>query len=344
MRTFPIALAAALALPSVASGQETAGKVTPLFAEDSVLEVTITGPIKQIVRKAKRSTDAYPATLATAGETLPIELSARGLSRRQKSCRFPPLRVKFPETKADGSLFRKQGSIKLVTHCLTRSSAEQLVLREYAAYRLFNVATPKSHMVRLAQITYVDEGEVVDRKLGFFIEDTDDTARRLGMEEVDVDRISPRSLDRQDAARYALFQYMIGNTDWAMIVGPKPGDCCHNSKLLQAKEPGSTGMTPVPYDFDSSGIVDAPYAEVNETLGIRDVKQRKYRGFCQFNDLMPSLAARFRAQRTDFESAIAAIPRLDAENRAQVRDYLASFFADIADDAALQKNLLDDCR
>lgn len=348
MRRLAPILAAILALPTAAVGQDVGGtpeRVTPLFAEDSLLDVTLTGPIREIARKAERSTDAHPATLAAAGETLPIELSARGISRRKKeNCRFPPLRIRFTGEKPESSLFSKQGSLKLVTHCLDRSSAEQTVLREYAAYRLYNVVTPQSHRVRLARISYVDDGREVDRKLGFFIEDTDDTARRVGMKEIDTGRIPVRSLNRDAIARYALFQYLIGNTDWAMYTGPDPTDCCHNSKLLGASADATGDFTPVPYDFDNSGIVDAPYAVPNAVLNIRSVTQRVYRGFCAVNALIPAEAARFRALRPQFEAEIAAIPMLEDRTRQEVLAYIDGFFADIAGDDVLEKKLLSDCR
>ena len=345
MRTTLLALAATLSLPVMAIAQDDPGKVTPLFAEDAILEVTIDGPIKDIVRKAERSTDAQAATLSAASESHAIDLSARGVSRRKReNCRFPPLRVAFTGEKAEGSLFRKQGSIKLVTHCQSKSSAEQTVLREYAAYRLYNVVTPRSHKARLARITYLDGGSELDRKLGFFIEDTDDVARRVGMKEIDTGRIAIRALDSAMVPKYVLFQYMIGNTDWAMYTGPDPSECCHNSKLLGADDAATSNFTPVPYDFDNSGLVDAPYAVPNAVLGIRSVTQRVYRGFCAFNAAVKTEAANFRSLRPQFEAELAAIPELDAKARGEMQKYLASFFDDIADDAAIEKNLLSDCR
>ncbi|MFN2099573.1 hypothetical protein [Altererythrobacter sp. MF3-039] len=320
-------------------------KVTPLFAGDSVIDVTIAGPVKKIARGAERSTEAYPATLKAAGETHQIELSARGLSRRKKeNCRFPPLRIVFSGEKGEDSLFKKQGRIKLVTHCNDKDAAEQTVLREYAAYRLYNVVTPESHKVRLARITYLDGGKEVTTRLGFFIEDTDDTARRVGKKEVDTGTVSTRALVRGDLTRYFLFQYMIGNTDFAVYTGPNPDDCCHNSKLLGASKDAESELTPVPYDFDNSGLVDAPYAVPNQILKIRSVTQRVYRGFCALNPQMTEPAAAFRGLRPEFEAEIMAIPEMSDGTRSKLISYLGGFFDDIASDEALQKNVLKNCR
>lgn len=346
--TMKIALAGLALLagaPTAALAQETGGKVTPLFAEDSVLEFTLEGPIKQIVRSAERSTDPHPATLKLAGESLAVELAARGVSRRKReNCRFPPLRLGLTDKPGATSLFHKQGRLKLVTHCRDQASYDQTVLREYAAYRLYNVITPESLKVRLARISYVDEGLPVATRLAFLIEDADDAARRIGLAEVDSGNFAPSRLNAADAARYAVFQYLIGNTDWDMTIGPDPTDCCHNSKVLGAAKDARSDLTPLPYDFDNSGLVDAAYAIPNEILKIRSVKTRVYRGYCSLNSLIPAEAERLRQLRPGLEAAIRDVPGLEAGERDEMLAYLASGYADIADESAIAGNLLKKCR
>ena len=84
-------------------------------------------------------------------------------------------------------------------------------------------------------------------------------------------RIEPRA-----AARFAMFNYMIGNLDWSVRAGPQGDSCCHNGRLVG----GGPLLTPVPYDFDFSGLVDAPYATPPEGFKINSVRQRLYRGYC----------------------------------------------------------------
>jgi len=62
-----------------------------------------------------------------------------------------------------------------------------------------------------------------------------------------VKRISASQLDAAAAARYAVFEYMISNLDWAMTAGPAGADCCHNARLMGAKgvTGASTGLIPV---------------------------------------------------------------------------------------------------
>ncbi len=343
---FKFAIAMLTCVTSVpALGQEQSDKVTPLFAQDGILELTLEGPIKQIVRSAERSTDPHPASLKFAGESLPIELAARGVSRRKReNCRFPPLRLSLLAKPGETSLFHKQGRLKVVTHCRDQASYDQTALREYTAYRLYNVVTPESLKVRLARVSYVDAGEAVATRLAFLIEDADDAARRLGLKEVNSGNFRPSGLNSADAARSAVFQYLIGNTDWDMTVGPDPTDCCHNSKLLGAAKDAVSDLTPLPYDFDNSGLVDAPYAVPNAILNIRSVKTRVYRGYCSLNALIPAEAARLRELRPALEAAIREVPEVDAKSREEMLTYLASGFEDIADDAAIGRNLLKKCR
>lgn len=345
MRTILAAAALAGLWAKPLAAQQDTGAVTPLFAQDEILDVTITGPVRSIARAAERSTEAYPGTLQAAGESHAIELSARGISRRKKeNCRFPPLRIAFPDKAGKESLFHRQGSVKLVTHCQDRDKAEQTVLREYAAYRLYNLVTPESLKARLARITYIEDGKTLTTRLGFFIEDADDAARRLGAKEVDTGTIRSSALNREDAARYALFQYMIGNTDWDMAQGPNPAECCHNSKLLGAAKDARSDLTPVPYDFDNSGLVDAPYAVPNAILRIRTVRTRVYRGYCSLNDAVRAQVPAFRDMRTAFEAEIAGLSVAEPSTRSAMASYLSGFYDDIADNAALERNLLRKCR
>ena len=345
MRSLSPILLALLLAPKAAVAQDSDNSITPLFAEDAILDIKLDGPIRAIARRAARSTDPADARLKSEGEIHAITLEARGKSRRRRDiCSFPPLRVRFPDEPKDASLFHKQGSLKLVTHCRNSSSYDQYLLREYAVYRLYNLVTPESLNVRLLEVTYTDDGDNIATRPGFFIEDGDDAARRLGVKEVDTGDLPISAINPKDGARYAVFQYLIGNTDWAMAVGPHPTDCCHNSKLFGDATDARTDLTPVPYDFDNAGLVDAPYAVPNEALGTRDVRTRVYRGFCRFNDLIPGEVANLQRLRPTFESELRTIPGLSERTVAAMLAYLASGFDGMADARAIERNLIRDCR
>lgn len=338
-------LAVALLALAAPVRAQPAGDVTPLFRDEAPLEIILSGPIRQIAARAERATDAYPALLEAAGETHGIELSARGISRRRsENCRFPPLRIDIPGNPPATSLFDHQGRIKLVTHCNEGSRYEQHLLREYAAYRLYHLLTPASFRVRLLRVTYVDGDEPMTTKWGFFIEDAGDAARRLGRRELEVDDIPESALNMRAAARFSLFQYMIGNTDWDMAEGPEASDCCHNVKLAAPGRNVVVDLVPLPYDLDNAGLVDPPYAVPAAILPIRRVTQRLYRGYCSLNPLVLEEAEAFRQARPEMEAMLASIPGLTQDSRQIMLRYLGGFFADIATPRSIERRLLSRCR
>lgn len=322
----------------------------PLFSSEDVIKVKLVAPFYTISRKAKNNTDPYAATLTLEGtnpETHSISLAARGNSRRRPDvCKFPPLRMKFSEKPANGSLFFKQKSLKLVTHCQKSRSKQKHALLEYSAYKLFNIVTRESLRVRMAEIDYVEEksGNIVATRYGFFIEDTDDAAARNGLKEIDRPRISKAQLSTDEAARYALFQYMIGNLDWSMHRGPAGKDCCHNTKLLGLTKNSSSQFKLIPYDFDYSGLVDAPYAVPPEGIKISSVKVRKYRGLCIHNQAVSQQAAFFLQNQPRFESAISNVPGLSTKDQSKAILYLSSFFKTLGDPKEFEKRIIRDCR
>src|SRR5206468_1094604 len=99
----------------------------PLFASDAPIHLTIRGPMRTLM--GSRSSDPRPALIATdTGETLPVTLAVRGITRRQQEiCDFPPLRVDFTRAPGAASLFAGQHRLKLVTHCKSQASFQQKV-------------------------------------------------------------------------------------------------------------------------------------------------------------------------------------------------------------------------
>jgi len=265
------------------------GAPTPLFANDDVIKIQVEAPFRQLVRNAERSKDPHSAILRLkdGSETHSITIAARGMTRRQQvTCKFPPLKIRFNEKPKAPALFAKQKSLKLVTHCKKASKNEQSAILEYSTYRLFNVITPQSFKVRLAEIEYIDakNQKPILTRYGFFIEDMDDAAERNGMKELDVGDINYNQLDPDKAIRATLFQYLIRNLDWSFRRNSAGKDCCHNSKLMGRTKTSTQDLVPVPFDFDLSGVVDAPYALAPEELPVSKERMRIYRGLCKHNE------------------------------------------------------------
>ena len=132
---------------------------------------------------------------------------------------------------------------------------------------------------------------------------------------------------------------MIGNLDWSMRAGPQGDRCCHNARLIARA--GATGaFVPVPYDFDFSGLVNAPYAIAPD--GQSSVRDRRYRGYCAHNAEVLAVAREFRSQRPQLLAVLDQVP-LDKPARRRAAAYLEDFFSDIADDQRAAAKLLKSC-
>ncbi|MFO1186570.1 MAG: hypothetical protein U1E87_03410 [Alphaproteobacteria bacterium] len=338
--------AAALVLPAVAR----AGDATPLFASEATIKLRIEAPFADLISKAQRSTDPYDAKiklLGTAAEEHPITLEARGISRRKPwVCDFPPLRIQFKEKPGAQSLFKGQKTLKLSTHCRAAPSFQDYSLLEYAAYRLYNALTLQSFRVRLAEIEYAEAktGALRIKRYGFLIEDADDMAERNDQKKIEIAAIERRQLNSAATARSDLFQYMIGNLDWSDIAAPQGQDCCHNIKLLGAAAGSISNLVPVPYDFDSSGLVNAPYALPPPNVPVRSVRTRYYRGYCEFNSQVKPAAAAFLAKRDTLLASIASTPMLSDGGKAAATQYLNAFFNQISDAQTIKRRITDYCR
>jgi hypothetical protein len=316
----------------------------PLFASDEPIHLAIRGPIGSIARDAEENTEPRAATVELVGQgaATPIRLSARGIARRRsENCTFPPLRIDLGA--GASGLLAGQNRLKLVTHCRDNRDFEQHVLLEYSAYRIYNVITPLSFRARLATVDYYDGSSQQPKShLGFLLESQGDLARRNGLSEARVGTAIPvATLEPMQAARAALFEYMIGNLDWAMQAAPAGEDCCHNIKLLaDAARPGVN--IPVPYDFDYSGLDNRPYATPPDIYEMKNVRQRRYHGFCFHHREALAAAAEFRSKRTAIDAVFATIPGMTDKSRQSALSYLAGFWADIATDQGVER-LLADC-
>ena len=340
---------AVLALAALAPGLARAAP-KPLFASDEPIKLRIEAPFAELIRAAPHSTADYEAKLivmAPAAETLAIRLSPRGISRRTtEACEFPPLRIVFKDKPGAESLFKGQKDLKLTTHCRNDFTYQDYELLEFLAYRLRNVMTPLSLRVRLAEIDYVEArtGSVRIHRRGFLTEDIDELAARSGLEQVKLAKIDHGQLDPAATATSDLFQYMIGNQDWSDVAGPAGTNCCHNVKLLGKTANATSELIPVAYDFDSTGLVNPPYALPPTNVPIRTVRQRFYRGYCQFNPQATAAARDAVAKKAELLGTIDAIPGLSSRGRNSARQYLDDFFSELSDPAQMQKLILDRCR
>ena len=293
-----------------------------LFDDPGVINVALQGPLSELLDNPD-SRDQLPFVLRADGTEHAIKVRLRGKSRL-RVCDFLPLRLNFRKSEVDGSLFAEQDKLKLVVPCHTSERAEKNLIEEFAIYRMFNLLTPASYRVRLVRMTFEDttrDGESV-RIHTFLLEPDEQLAARLGGQESDLSEVSLSWLDGQHMALVYVFQYLIGNVDWSLVTPETEKTCCHNGTLIQTE----ANLLYVPYDFDLSGFVDAPYAFPPPDLRLKSVTQRRYRGFCSDSVYLEQALQVIVSRRPEIAAIIESLPVLGDRDKERRVGYLDQFF------------------
>ena len=247
-----------------------------------------------------------------------VKIRARGNSRK-KICYPPPIKIKFKKKQllANG-LDTTSNIYKLVLQCKSPTGFSQMILKEYLAYRIFNCLTPASFRVHLVQVVLADENDPsrIYERDGFIIETEEQLAQRLegSIRRKPLKYADP--LEDEHFLRFSLFQYLIGNTDWAL--GNK-----HNLKMVKRNKLGDVLL--IPYDFDYSGFVNAPYAVPDKRLPIQSVRQRFYKGMHPTDQQLEQEMAYWQKRMPMIKDLIHNFDLLSDQSRKNINRYIASF-------------------
>jgi hypothetical protein len=318
---------------------------SPLFDDDSVIEIRLSGPLRTLARDKKSAERVeFPFLLSVNGTDIPVDIRVRGKSRTIV-CGFPPLRLRFPADGTSETVFAGQDKLKLVTHCKSnRQGSENNTLEEYTAFRIFNLISDASYRVRLLRIQYEDtDGGLrhLDRPYyGFLIESDQELAARIDGEVAEIGGVPYSRLNDSKTALFYVFQFLIGNTDWSFINAEDEEVCCHNVHLVEK----DGGLYPIPYDFDFSGLVNASYAKPNSVLGKKRVTQRVYRGYCKLpmERVAPALE-KITTLREPIMSLVEQSPVVGNEDIDSRVRYIGHFFEEAENAAKLLKQFDADC-
>lgn len=302
------------------------------FAEDAVVEMTLTTDIKKL--QDKKSVEAYqPADVSVRlpdGTTIneKIRMYARGKSRRE-NCLIPPIMLNFRN--ATSPKLYSLSRLKLVVGCGSSEIDEQLVLKEFLIYKIYNLLDEKSFRARLVRATYTDsKGKMKPiTQYSYLIEDVDDMAARNNHEvpkkmSFQIEETDPAAMNKVD-----IFEYMIANIDWSVPAN-------HNIRVIFPKNDNTAKGIPVPYDFDNAGLVNAYYATPNELIGATSVTERIYRGFPRKIELIQNTLAIFEKQKENILSLIKNFELLKPKTRSEMTSYIESFYKIISDKNQVQ--------
>lgn len=293
-------------------------------SEGEALSVTLEVPMDSLFAKSPNSQTANLFFNDATGlaQRWPLDVEVRGKFRR-RTCTLPPLKLNFDKKMLEANgLAKKFDKLKLVTPCFDDEAAQQLILKEYLAYRLLNQLSTASFRVQLLAITYRDTNGNHPNitRYAFVMEDADELAERLGGVKLKTARgLGPEQLDRQAETTQAIFAYFIGNTDWSITSS-------HNLEMIQL--PNGT-ILPVPYDFDFSAFVNAPYATPSNSVGQYSLQQRVYLGFKADDHFLEPSLANFMQKRKDLLTTVRKFKLLKTSSRFELLAYIEGFYSEI---------------
>ncbi len=294
---------------------------TGLFESDEILNVTIKFDITQYMRKKPNEyMDAVITFYTDVDDSISydIRLKSRG-ERRRELCAFPPIKLNFKDTRTIYGDIDSMTNIKMVTHYNSTRIYDDYVLKEYLVYKLYNLITEYSFRVRLLRIKYIDTGrrERTYSKYGFLIEPLNLLEQRLNVFEIENVHLRYKDLIPDMLDRMAIFQYMIGNTDWQVI-------SYHNIKLVKGRT--QLKAIPIAYDFDYSGFVNTSYAIPAEITDIEDVTQRYFLGACRPDTTYLRILGEFMDKKNDLFEIIEYFDLIDDRSKKFVTGFLEDFF------------------
>lgn len=314
-----------------------------LFEVDNILKIKILYNPQEINNDRDTNAHYHDALLSLYKENgeyenFKVGIKTRGLYRlKRNNCFFPPLRIKFNEKETAGTIFSYYSKIKLVLPCQKNDRFEQYVLLEYLAYKIYNLITEYSFRVRLVKLILVDitNKKPTFEKYAFIIEPTKLLEKRNNSKELDIKNIHPDNTDYTLINQMSLFQYLIGNTDWSV-------KALHNIKLLwrdSLQKPVA-----VPFDFDFSGLVNAPYALPAESLPINSVKERYYNGYARkLNELEANLLI-FKEKKEDIYHLVHSIEGLEKKYIDETLEYFDQFYLIADHPEKIQHEFILKCR
>lgn len=309
-----------------------------LFENDSILSITLSGDLRSLLNDRGNNPQSHPLILSykadNGGEvSISIHAKTRGHFRRTMGdCKYPPLLLEF--TKSDtlaASVFHQQRKIKLVVPCRD----EEYVLREWMVYKIYNLVTPESFRVRLVRITLNDtkRKKIADSFYGFLLEDEQQLAAR-NHDIIIKKQTDPLQIEPDNFMKMAVFEYMIGNTDWSVQF--------QNIKVL-AQDSVAVPVA-VPYDFDFSGVVNAPYAKPADELKMNSVRERRYRGYClQDIKSFDGVIAFYNNLKPAIYKLYSTCSLLPAKYIKETLTYFDQFYKTINDPVAAKKEFTYPC-
>jgi hypothetical protein len=336
------------------SGQDTKTKVPKtkkddsgrhfgLFEDEKPLEISLRFNMTAYL-KVRSKTNYIPAVITihlskTDSINADIRLRTRG-EFRNKECYYAPIELNFKNAKFGYSDLENISKIKLVPQCNMGSEFENYLLREYLIYKMYNLFTDTSFRARLLTVNYIDTEKKKKpvRQYGFFIEPAEMLAARTNSLAIKSTAVNQKSIFPREMDRVAIFNYMIGNYDWAV-----PNQ--HNIRLLKPLKVDTVQLAlAIPYDFDWTGVVNASYAIPAEITGTTTVRERIFLGVCRSKEVYLKDLDQFLEKKEMLYKVINDYPWLNQRAKKDITIYLDGFYDQCVGRKDIIETLLNSCK
>ncbi|HZV70051.1 MAG TPA: hypothetical protein VFG10_10925 [Saprospiraceae bacterium] len=307
--------------------------------QDSAVDLYLTLDWKDMERHKKDKT-YLPGQIkihTAGGDSLNLDLKMRTRGHmRLEICSYPPIKLKFDKSDLAAHSLSSMNEMDLVHHCHEGDLYDQYLLREYMCYKLFELISPYHFHAQLVRLHYKnpDGKEAHDQAYAFLVENGEELADRLHAKLNKSKIVSTNGLEKMPFLKVCLFEYMIGNTDWYIPAR-------HNLEFIGV--PAYRILVTVPFDFDYSGLVDAPYAAHHETIKLPSVTIRYYQGWCQTPEEVNDALKIFREQKETILGMCDHIHGFNERSKKYTRDYLEDFFNIIENPKKLENQIIKHC-
>lgn len=297
----------------------------PLFKNDFLLKIELKTNLAVLINDVADNRSYHQSTIKVKNpdgkiDILNADIKTRGNFRRRKqNCDFPPLRFKLSPENTVNTEFQGQSKLKYVSHCQSSVDGyDQHTIEEYLIYKMYNQITDYSYRARLAQVSFINTNtfDTITR-FGFFLEDKDDVALRIGKKTLNYKNIKQYEVLRDNMVMLSLFQLMIGNADWD--VGR-----LHNIDVMAVSE--NSIPIVVPFDFDWSGMVNHSYFTLSPNIEPNAKYKRIYKGMRWNPDELEKAFSNFRELKAVFYELINQCEYLEADNRGKLIGYIEKFY------------------
>jgi hypothetical protein len=311
-----------------------------LFKGDDILHFKLTGKLKDLFNDRSDNASYHPILLQYTRQdselvSIQIMVKTRGHFRRLKTnCTMPPLLLDFPRGQNGNSIFSKQNKLKLVVPC----QGDDYVIKEWLVYKLYNLISEKSFRAKLVQVDFEDSlnKRKPETQYCILLEAEKDVAERNNAYIWKQEMLPMQKTDKREFQKMAVFEYLIGNTDWSVPF--------LQNIVLITKDSILPPVT-IPYDFDHAGIVNAPYAGAAPELEIASVRDRLYRGYCEHdNKNFAETFKLFNQLKDSIYNLYNSCPLLSKSYLKFINRYFDDFYRTINNDRIIEAEFGKPCR